>query len=71
VASLAAAADSGAADAFGDLLFGIVALARTRDVDAEEALRMAVRRLREHVAAQEAAQEAAQKVASDRDAPGS
>jgi len=55
VASLAATAGAAAADAFGDLLFGIVALARARDVDAEETLRMAVRRFREHVAAQEAA----------------
>ena len=40
-------------DAFGDVLFAIVALAHERDVDAEEALRLAVRRFRQHVAAQE------------------
>ena len=38
------------ADALGDLLFAIVALARAHDVDAEEALRLAVRRFRAQVA---------------------
>ena len=41
-------------DAVGDLLFGIVALAGERDVDAEEALRGAVRRFRDEVAEFEA-----------------
>jgi len=43
-------ADRGAgAEEWGDLLFGVVALAREHDVDAEEALRMAVRRFRARV----------------------
>ena len=37
----------------GDLLFGIVALARARDIDAEDALRAAIRRFREAVARDE------------------
>jgi tetrapyrrole methylase family protein/MazG family protein len=41
-------------DALGDLLFAIVALSRERDLNAEEALRAAVRRFRQQVAAQEA-----------------
>jgi tetrapyrrole methylase family protein/MazG family protein len=56
IAKLSSAPTDAAVDAFGDLLFAIVALARDRDVDAEEALRLAVRRFRQHVAAQEAAQ---------------
>ncbi len=43
------------ADALGELLFAIVADARVREIDAEEALRMAVRRFRERVGAEEAA----------------
>lgn len=42
-----------AVEAIGDVLFGIVALARDRDVDAEEALRLAIRRFRAHVASRE------------------
>jgi tetrapyrrole methylase family protein/MazG family protein len=38
-------------DALGALLFGIVALARERDLDAEEALRLVIRQYREEVAA--------------------
>jgi uncharacterized protein YabN with tetrapyrrole methylase and pyrophosphatase domain len=45
----------GDADALGELLFAVVALARARDIDAEEALRMEVRRYRERVAAREGA----------------
>ena len=41
---LAASTDPVTAEKLGDLLFGVVALARARDLDAEEALRMAVRR---------------------------
>jgi tetrapyrrole methylase family protein / MazG family protein len=59
--SVAAAESAGfTADALGDLLFAIVAHARAHDVDAEEALRLAVRRFRsqvedaEHAAAGEA-----------------
>jgi uncharacterized protein YabN with tetrapyrrole methylase and pyrophosphatase domain len=37
----------------GDVRFGMGALARARDVDAEEALRLAVRRFRQRVAEQE------------------
>jgi MazG family protein len=40
-------------DALGEMLFRIVALAREREIDAEEALRLAVRRYRERVAAEE------------------
>jgi tetrapyrrole methylase family protein/MazG family protein len=39
----------------GDMLFRIVALAREREIDAEEALRLAVRRYRERVSAEERA----------------
>jgi tetrapyrrole methylase family protein/MazG family protein len=53
VRQLAASTDGAASEVFGDLLFGIVALARERDVDAEEALRLAVRRFRQRVAEQE------------------
>lgn len=39
----------------GDLLMGVVALARERDIDAEDALRMAIARYRTHVAGRESA----------------
>ena len=55
IEKLASVTADAVAVALGDLLFSIVALARDRDVDAEEALRLAVRRFRQHVAAQEAA----------------
>jgi tetrapyrrole methylase family protein/MazG family protein len=42
------------ADALGELLFDIVAIARERDIDAEESLRMAVRRFRDGVSRLEA-----------------
>ncbi len=53
LAQLAGLTGDAAIEALGDVLFGIVALARDRDVDAEEALRLAVRRFRAHVAARE------------------
>jgi tetrapyrrole methylase family protein/MazG family protein len=56
-ASLAALATTSGrtdANALGDLLFGIVGRASERDLDAEEALRLAVRRFRDRVAADEA-----------------
>lgn len=43
-------------DRLGDVLFAIVHLARERDVDAEEALRGAIRRFRDEVAAAEQSQ---------------
>lgn len=43
------------AERLGEALFGIVAIARGRDIDAEEALRLAVRRYRQRVAEEEAA----------------
>ncbi|HEY7801545.1 MAG TPA: nucleoside triphosphate pyrophosphohydrolase, partial [Dehalococcoidia bacterium] len=46
------------ADALGDLLFAIVAHARAHDVDAEEALRLSVRRFRAQVADAERASNA-------------
>jgi tetrapyrrole methylase family protein/MazG family protein len=52
--AFAASTDAVSAAMLGDLLFGIVALAGARDLDAEEALRMAVRRFRDQVAAAEA-----------------
>jgi tetrapyrrole methylase family protein / MazG family protein len=52
---LASAAAPVSAAELGELLFGVVALARGRDLDAEEALRMAVRRFRDAVALREAA----------------
>ncbi len=52
--ALAASTDAVSAELLGDLLFGVVALARARDLDAEEALRMTVRRYREQVSADEA-----------------
>jgi uncharacterized protein YabN with tetrapyrrole methylase and pyrophosphatase domain len=42
-------------DALGELLFAAVAEARARGIDAEEALRMSVRRFRERVNDEEAA----------------
>lgn len=42
-------------EALGELLFGIVELAREHEIDAEEALRLAVRRFRAHVAEAERA----------------
>jgi tetrapyrrole methylase family protein/MazG family protein len=54
----ALAARRGSTEALGDLLFGIVALARHNDLDAEEALRLAVRRYRELVGAAEDAHRA-------------
>ncbi len=53
--ALSASTDAVTAEPLGDLLFGVVALARARDLDAEEALRMAVRRYREQVGAEEEA----------------
>jgi len=53
LASLDTATGDAALDVLGDVLFGIVALARDRDVDAEEALRLAVRRFRIHVTRRE------------------
>ena len=53
--ALAASTDAVSAGVLGDLLFGVVALARARDLDAEEALRTAVRRFREQVTVEEAA----------------
>lgn len=51
VAEAVAAFDAAATlDALGDLLFAVVARARARDLDAEEALRLAVRRFRAQVA---------------------
>lgn len=50
---LTSATDTVTAAQLGELLFGIVALARERDLDAEESLRMAVRRFRDAVAARE------------------
>ncbi len=55
VADLEASTDNATAEKLGELLFGVVGLARARDLDAEEALRMAVRRFREDVGAQERA----------------
>jgi len=56
---LTSATDAVTAAQLGDLLFGVVALARDRDLDAEESLRLAVRRFREQVAAAEQTQPAA------------
>ncbi len=50
---LAEATGEAPSELLGELLFGIVALARERDLDAEEALRQAVRRFRDHVAEDE------------------
>jgi XTP/dITP diphosphohydrolase len=54
ITALSTSANEASAEMLGDLLLGIVALARERDLDAEEALRMAVRRYREAVGAEEA-----------------
>ncbi|MEX2247578.1 MAG: nucleoside triphosphate pyrophosphohydrolase [Dehalococcoidia bacterium] len=51
--------DAVTAEAFGELLFALVNLARRRDIDAEEALRLAVRRFRERVADEERARKPA------------
>ncbi len=51
---LEALASSDADVALGDLLFGIVGLARRRDIDAEESLRLALRGFREEVSQREA-----------------
>lgn len=59
IRDLTSATDAITAEQLGDVLFGIVALARERDLDAEESLRMAVRRFREEVAAREEAARAA------------
>jgi len=53
---LTSATDAVTAAQLGDLLFGVVALARDHDLDAEESLRLAVRRFREQVAAAEQTQ---------------
>lgn len=50
LAAFRAAGDDGALAALGDLLFSIVAMARNRHVDAEEALRLSVRRFRREFA---------------------
>ncbi len=52
---LTSATDAVTAAQLGELLFAIVALARERDLDAEESLRLAVRRFRDDVAASEGA----------------
>lgn len=52
---LTSATDAVTAAQLGELLFGIVALARQRDLDAEESLRLAIRRFRDEVAAHEGA----------------
>jgi tetrapyrrole methylase family protein / MazG family protein len=52
---LTSATNAVTAAQLGELLFAIVALARERDLDAEEALRLAVRRFRDDVAAREGA----------------
>ena len=56
---LTSATDAITAEQLGDVLFGIVALARERDLDAEESLRLAVRRFRDEVATREQAERAA------------
>ena len=50
---LTSATDAVTAAQLGDVLFSIVALARHHDLDAEESLRLAIRRFRDEVAAQE------------------
>jgi tetrapyrrole methylase family protein/MazG family protein len=52
---LASATDPVTAAQLGDLLFGVVAIARKQNLDAEESLRLAIRRFREEVAASEQA----------------
>ncbi len=54
LADLTSTTDAPTAEALGDLLFGIVALARTHSLDAEEALRMTIRRFRDAVEGEEA-----------------
>jgi tetrapyrrole methylase family protein/MazG family protein len=58
--ALAASTDAVSAGMLGDLLFGVVALARARDLDAEEALRTTVRRFREQVATEESRRKTAE-----------
>jgi tetrapyrrole methylase family protein/MazG family protein len=55
VRELAASPDEPAAERIGAILFDLVALARGRDVDAEEALRLTLRRFREDVGERERA----------------
>ncbi len=52
---LTSASDRATAVQLGELLFGIVTLARERDLDAEESLRLVVRRFRDEVARSETA----------------
>jgi tetrapyrrole methylase family protein/MazG family protein len=47
LADLTSATDSATAEKLGDLLFGVVALARTQGLDAEESLRMTLLRFRD------------------------
>ena len=49
LADLASTTDAPTAEALGDVLFGIVALARTHSLDAEESLRMTINRFRDEV----------------------
>jgi tetrapyrrole methylase family protein/MazG family protein len=56
VRDLGASTDAATADRLGELLFGIVALARGQNVDAEEALRLALRRFRDAVTQRERSQ---------------
>jgi tetrapyrrole methylase family protein/MazG family protein len=58
---LTSATDTVTAAQLGELLFGIVELARKHDLDAEESLRMTVRRFRDEVAAREGAGAAGQR----------
>jgi tetrapyrrole methylase family protein/MazG family protein len=53
LASLAAESASATPESLGELLFAIVGLARAHSLDAEEALRLAVRRFRDEVASRE------------------
>lgn len=55
IAELASATDAPTADQLGDLLFGVVALARGHSLDAEEALRSAIGRFRTDFAESEGA----------------
>jgi tetrapyrrole methylase family protein/MazG family protein len=53
IRDLSSATDVATAEKLGDLLFGVVALARTNNLDAEEALRLAIGRFRDDVGEQE------------------
>lgn len=53
LADLTATTDAPTAEALGDILFGVVALARSHSLDAEEALRMKLRRFRDDVETEE------------------